>query len=69
MGGLALRSRCERCARALERDDRAYICSYECTYCEACFETLERRCSNCGGELVRRPKPPLKLLRPISIPD
>ena len=69
MSGLAYRSKCERCGVALDPDGAAYICSYECTYCAVCHEALERRCSNCGGELVRRPRPPVKTWGPISIPD
>ncbi|WP_330343000.1 DUF1272 domain-containing protein [Streptomyces sp. NBC_00557] len=32
------------------------ICSYECTFCEACGEALGRICPDCGGELVPRPR-------------
>jgi hypothetical protein len=32
------------------------ICSFECTFCRTCAETvLAGRCLNCAGELVRRP--------------
>jgi len=34
----------------------AFICSYECTWCPACAETMNKVCPNCGGELVKRPK-------------
>jgi hypothetical protein len=34
----------------------AYICSYECTYCEACANKNEYVCKNCGGELKERPR-------------
>jgi hypothetical protein len=53
---LELRSECERCGAALAASAYAYICSYECTFCAACAESLEHVCPNCGGELVRRPR-------------
>ncbi len=35
------------------------MCSFECTFCRACAETVLRgRCPNCGGELVPRPRRP-----------
>jgi uncharacterized protein len=60
MSGLAMRVACERCGAPLGAHDVAYICSYECTYCAACYAALERRCKNCGGELARRPRRPLE---------
>ena len=56
MDGLAMRTVCMRCKNGLRMDDIAFICSYECTFCADCFEDLEHRCPNCGGELMRRPK-------------
>ncbi len=56
MSGLDMKVTCERCGGPLGDDDRAYICSYECTFCQACFKSLDRRCPNCGGELVQRPR-------------
>ncbi|MFI9803830.1 DUF1272 domain-containing protein [Streptomyces sp. NPDC052301] len=54
---LEMRDRCERCTAApLPADGPARICSYECTFCEACGETLGQVCPNCGGELVARPR-------------
>ena len=53
-----MRTECERCHRALGAGDEAAICSYECTFCLACAETLDATCPNCGGELVRRPRRP-----------
>ncbi|MEU6593356.1 DUF1272 domain-containing protein [Streptomyces sp. NPDC046881] len=54
---LEMRERCERCeTAALPPDGPARICSYECTFCEACAATLEQVCPNCGGELVPRPR-------------
>ena len=53
---LELRAECERCGAALAPDGEARICSFECTFCPACAEAMERVCPNCGGELVARPK-------------
>lgn len=47
---------CEKCGQALEQDGIAYICSYECTWCEPCVQEMNHVCPNCGGELVRRPR-------------
>jgi len=54
---LALRPNCECCDRDLPPDSReARICSFECTFCASCADSvLGGRCPNCGGELVRRP--------------
>ena len=54
---LQLKSFCERCGQGIARDDKAYICVYECTFCHACTLWMGFVCSNCGGELVRRPRP------------
>jgi uncharacterized protein len=53
---LELREACERCGAALAPDGPAAICSYECTFCVDCAETMEHVCPNCGGELVARPR-------------
>ena len=53
---LDMRPICERCEAPLQQDGPPYICSYECTFCEACTAAMEHICPNCGGELVRRPK-------------
>ena len=53
---LEMRDICERCGKALAADGQAYICSYECTFCPECRDTLEGKCPNCAGELLRRPK-------------
>jgi uncharacterized protein len=52
---LEMRDACERCGAALTGDADAVICSYECTFCRACGETLGYVCPNCSGELVTRP--------------
>ena len=53
---LEMRPVCERCGAALAADAAAAICSYECTFCVACAESMEHVCPNCGGELVARPR-------------
>ncbi|BBK37158.1 hypothetical protein STAQ_22360 [Allostella sp. ATCC 35155] len=57
---LQLRPGCECCDCDLPPDSRdARICSFECTFCRDCTETvLGGRCPNCGGELVPRPVRP-----------
>ena len=61
---LQLRPNCECCDRDLAPDSpEARICSFECTFCEACADgILHGRCPNCGGELVRRPIRPADAL-------
>jgi uncharacterized protein len=54
---LEMRTECERCRGAVAQDGEAYICVYECTFCADCAESMGRICPNCGGELVRRPRP------------
>jgi hypothetical protein len=54
---LELRPTCEHCNRALPPDaTEARICSYECTFCASCVDTLLHNvCPNCGGGFVPRP--------------
>jgi uncharacterized protein len=54
---LELKPECERCGRDLPPDSsEAFICSFECTWCESCVEGFDGRlCPNCGGNLERRP--------------
>jgi hypothetical protein len=54
---LEIRNKCERCEHPLGPADEAYICTYECTFCPTCTDALQNICPNCGGELVRRPRP------------
>lgn len=63
---LELRPNCEYCDRDLPPDSaQARICSYECTFCEACVEQLLRNvCPNCGGDFVPRPIRPRNEWRP-----
>jgi len=53
---LEMRSQCKRCNTVLADEGVAFICSYECTFCEGCTVELEHACPNCAGELVARPK-------------
>ena len=57
---LELRPGCECCDKDLPPDStEARICSFECTFCATCDDTvLAGKCPNCGGELVRRPQRP-----------
>ena len=63
---LALRPSCECSDRDLPAEStKARICSFECTFCASCTDTvLDGVCPNCGGELLRRPRrPPSKLAK------
>jgi len=62
---LQLRPGCECCDTDLPGDSGdAFICSFECTFCARCAtDTLQGRCPNCGGELVRRPSRALEKLQ------
>jgi len=53
---LEMRAECERCGATLADDGPAAICSYECTFCASCAADMDHVCSNCGGELVARPR-------------
>jgi hypothetical protein len=57
---LEMRLTCERCGTALAPADEAYICTCECTFCPTCTQAMAAVCPNCGGELVRRPRPARK---------
>ena len=59
---LELRPTCEHCNKPLPADSlEARICSYECTFCAACVETvLSNCCPNCGGGFTPRPIRPAK---------
>lgn len=61
---LQLRPNCECCNADLPPEARnARICSFECTFCEACASSkLAGVCPNCGGELVARPVRPANKL-------
>ncbi|MEP7014899.1 MAG: DUF1272 domain-containing protein [Verrucomicrobiota bacterium] len=57
---LQLRPNCECCDKDLPPESReARICSFECTFCAACAESvLGGVCPNCGGEFGPRPRRP-----------
>lgn len=58
---LELRPTCENCNKPLPPDSKeARICTYECTFCAACVESLHDVCPNCGGGFVPRPIRPAR---------
>jgi len=59
---LELRPTCENCNQPLPPASlEARICSYECTFCAHCVETiLHNVCPNCGGGFVPRPIRPAR---------
>jgi hypothetical protein len=61
---LELRPNCECCDRDLPPSSiEARICTFECTFCDACATiVLKGSCPNCGGDLVRRPIRPAAAL-------
>jgi uncharacterized protein len=61
---LQLRPNCECCDGDLPPDSPdGRICSFECTFCRTCAETVLRGvCPNCGGELLARPRRPIDKL-------
>jgi len=54
---LELRPTCENCNKTLPPDStEAMICTFECTFCRSCVETiLDNVCPNCGGGFCPRP--------------
>lgn len=61
---LLLKPSCECCDKDLPPEStEARICSFECTFCVACADSvLNGKCPNCGGELVQRPRRPTNKL-------
>lgn len=60
---LEMRPNCACCDRDLPPDSGlARICTFECTFCDECTDSLNGVCPNCGGELLRRPVRPEALL-------
>jgi len=57
---LELRPTCENCNTELPpASTQAMICTYECTFCKRCVDTvLENVCPNCGGGFCQRPVRP-----------
>jgi hypothetical protein len=64
-GMLELRPNCECCDTDLPPDaGDAMICTFECTWCRTCVETvLHGVCPNCGGGFTPRPVRPPDALR------
>jgi len=62
---LELRPNCECCDKDLPPEaTEARICSYECTFCATCVDTvLHDVCPNCGGGFQVRPIRPAKAWR------
>ena len=62
---LELRPNCELCDKDLPPDSaEARICTYECTYCANCVETvLHNVCPTCGGNFAPRPIRPQQAYR------
>ena len=54
---LQIRPNCECCDKDLPPEaTEARICSYECTFCASCVESvLANVCPNCGGGFTPRP--------------
>ena len=63
---LELRPNCELCDRDLPpASTDAMICTYECTFCADCVESvLGNVCPNCGGGFGKRPVRPAREWRP-----
>jgi uncharacterized protein len=63
---LQLRPNCEWCDKDLPpAATDARICTYECTFCAECVETvLFNVCPNCGGGFAPRPIRPARAWRP-----
>jgi uncharacterized protein len=59
---LELRPTCEHCNCPLPPESlEARICSYECTFCATCVESLlSNVCTNCGGGFASRPIRPAR---------
>lgn len=57
---LEMRGACERCSAKLAPEASAWICVHECTFCTECAESMQHVCPNCGGELVKRPRPSMR---------
>jgi hypothetical protein len=54
---LEMKPACEHCGSDLPPTaTNAMICSYECTFCRSCVDTvLAQTCPNCGGAFSPRP--------------
>ena len=63
---LELRPNCEGCDKDLPPSATdARICTFECTFCADCVDTLlQNVCPNCGGGFAPRPIRPKREWRP-----
>ena len=61
---LKMKSTCEKCNSPTGLAETAYICSFECTFCETCTTQFGGVCPNCSGELLRRPT---RLKKPLDV--
>lgn len=52
---LKMKPQCERCQASTPQKGVAFICSFECTFCEDCTKQMNATCPNCNGNLVLRP--------------
>ena len=61
---LEIRPSCEHCDKPLPNNSaEAMICSFECTFCADCVETvLQNVCPNCGGGFEKRPTRPVNCI-------
>ncbi|WP_288902426.1 DUF1272 domain-containing protein [uncultured Sneathiella sp.] len=61
---LELRPNCETCDTDLPNGETdAYICTFECTFCETCAQDVHKGvCPNCGGNFTLRPVRPAALM-------
>jgi hypothetical protein len=60
---LKMKYHCETCRAPLALDSEAYVCSFECTYCASCTIRTGGQCPKCSGELVRRPRRTVTVLK------
>lgn len=61
---LKMKPACEECNAHLRPDGLAFICSYECTFCQSCAEKMKHICPNCEGQLLARPT---RILNPAQV--
>ncbi|MEP6937190.1 MAG: DUF1272 domain-containing protein [Chthoniobacterales bacterium] len=64
-----MKAACEKCGAPTPPAEVAYICTFECTFCKPCAQTLRHICPNCGGELVPRPRSREATFGSTSLPD
>lgn len=52
---LLMKKHCETCKVSTGLTEVAFICSFECTFCESCTLASQYVCPNCAGDLLLRP--------------